>query len=73
MPDDDFPGPTPGPELEQLRKSLGIRQKDLAQRLGVGRITLHGWERSAEVDPLRTARYRRALREIVTEATEGVA
>jgi transcriptional regulator with XRE-family HTH domain len=68
-----FPAPIPGPDLEALRKRQGVTQKDLAGRLGIGRVTLHGWERAAEVDPIRAARYHRALRDIVAEATDGIA
>lgn len=73
MPEDDFPGPVPGPDLAALRTSLGIPQKDLAARLGMHRVSLRGWEKAAHVPPVHAARYRRALREIVSEATEGVA
>lgn len=66
---DQFPPPTPGPELADLRRQCGVTQVALAARMGVHRITLNGWERAAAVDPLRAARYQRALREIVTEAT----
>jgi hypothetical protein len=37
--------------------------------MGIHRITLNGWERAAAIDPLRAARYQRALRELVTEGT----
>lgn len=73
MPEDDFPGPTPGPDLAALRVSLGISQKDLAQRLGMHRVSVRGWEKAAEVPVVDAARYRRALREIVNEATADVA
>jgi DNA-binding transcriptional regulator YiaG len=73
MAEDTYPDPTPGPDLAALRKSLGVQQKDLAARLGMHRVGLRGWERAAVVDPMRAARYRRALRELVNEATEGVA
>lgn len=64
-----FPLPTPGPELAGLRRQCGVTQVALAARMGVHRITLNGWERAAAVDPLRAARYNRALREMVDEAT----
>jgi transcriptional regulator with XRE-family HTH domain len=60
--------PVPGPTLADERRRLGIRQRDLAARLGMHRVTLHGLERAAEVDPIRAARYARALRELVEEA-----
>lgn len=65
----DYPSPTPGPELAGLRRQCGVTQVALAARMGVHRITLNGWERAASVDPLRAARYHKALREMVTEAT----
>lgn len=65
---ENLPQPVPGPELAEQRRSLGVRQSDLANRLGMHRVSLRGWEKSAVVDPLRAARYQRALREIVTEA-----
>jgi len=64
-----FPSPIPGPDLAALRREMGVTQLALATRMGVHRITLNGWERAHTVDPLRAARYRRALREIVDEAT----
>lgn len=65
---DRFPTPTPGPDLADLRRQCGVTQVALATRMGVHRVTLNGWEKAAAVDPLRAARYRRALREIVAEA-----
>lgn len=66
---EQFPQPIPGPELAELRRQCGVTQVALAARMGVHRITLNGWERAATVDPLRAARYRRALHEIVRAAT----
>jgi transcriptional regulator with XRE-family HTH domain len=68
MQDSSLPQPIPGPRLAELRKSLGVKQIDLANRMGMHRVSLNGWERAAEVDPMRAARYQRALREIVAEA-----
>jgi DNA-binding transcriptional regulator YiaG len=65
---EDLPQPVPGPELATLRKTLGVAQVDLAQRLGVHRVTLNGWERAATIDPIRAARYRKAVAELVKEA-----
>ena len=73
MPDDDLPRPTPGPELAELRRSVGIGQVELAKRLGVHRVSLSGWENAASVDAIRAARYRRALRELAAEAIEATA
>lgn len=60
--------PTPGPVLAEERRRLGVRQVDLAARLGMHRVSLRGWERSAEVDPIRAARYIKALRDVVSKA-----
>jgi DNA-binding transcriptional regulator YiaG len=69
----DLPRPVPGPELAAQRKALGIRQTDLAARLEMHRVTLRGWERAAEVSPLQAARYQRALREIIADASGSAA
>ena len=66
--DEPFPSPVPGPDLAALRREMGVTQLALAARLGVHRITLNGWERAAAIDPVRAARYRKALREMVAEA-----
>jgi DNA-binding transcriptional regulator YiaG len=34
-----------GAEVKRLRESLGLRQKDLAERLGVHPMTVSRWER----------------------------
>lgn len=70
---DTFPKPVAGPDLAELRRTLGVAQVDLARVLGVHRVTLHGWERAAEVSPIRAAKYQRALREIVDAETGAVA
>lgn len=66
--DDTLPTPVPGPVLADRRKTSGVKQVDLAERIGVTRITLHRWEGLAKVDPIRASKYERALRELVTEA-----
>jgi len=66
--EDALPQPTAGPELADLRRSVGVSQDDLADRLEVHRVTLSGWERSATVDGIKAARYRRALQELASEA-----
>ncbi len=68
---DTLPEPVPGPELKAKRRRSGVPQIDLARRMGVHRVTLSGWEKAAEVDPLRAARYQRALQQILEEATGG--
>ena len=66
--DDSLPQPVPGPDLARIRKTQGVEQAALADRLGIHRVTLSSWERSAAIDPIRAARYRRALRELIAEA-----
>jgi DNA-binding transcriptional regulator YiaG len=68
MPEDELPQPTPGPELAELRRSVGVGQEELARRLGVHRVSLSGWENAAAVDVIRASRYRKALLEIANEA-----
>lgn len=72
MPDEDL-APTPGSDLAELRRSAGVGQQELADRLGMHRVTLSGLENAPTVDVIRSARYRKALRELVAEATEGTA
>jgi DNA-binding XRE family transcriptional regulator len=69
MPDDELT-PTPGKDLAKLRRTAGIGQVALAQRLGMHRVTLSLLENAPEVDVLKSARYRRAVFDIVAEATE---
>jgi DNA-binding transcriptional regulator YiaG len=66
---DEYPNPVPGSDLAAARRQCGVTQVALAARMGVHRITLNGWERAPSVDPLRAARYHKALREMVLEAT----
>jgi DNA-binding transcriptional regulator YiaG len=73
MPEDELPQPTPGPQLAELRRSVGVGQEELARRLGVHRVSLSGWENAASVDVIRSARYRKALRSIAAEAIEETA
>jgi transcriptional regulator with XRE-family HTH domain len=65
---DDFPRPVPGRSLADLRKKVGIRQDELADRLGMHRVTLSGIEHSPTVTPVLAARYQNALAELVAEA-----
>lgn len=62
------PEPTSGAELLAHRKSMGVRQVDLAKALRVSRVTLHRWERETQVDAIRAARYRRAVDDLVAQA-----
>lgn len=65
---DDFPQPVPGPDLKEARRRVGVRQKDLAARLDMHRVTLHDLEKEPEVDAIRAARYQDALAELAAEA-----
>jgi transcriptional regulator with XRE-family HTH domain len=64
----DTPSPTSGADLANLRKSLGVRQADIAEKLGIGRVSLHRWENAESVDAIRAARYRRAVEELYRAA-----
>lgn len=65
---DDLPVPVPGPSLREKRLQVGISQADLAKRVGVHRVSLNDWENRASLDPIRAAKYERALRELIAEA-----
>jgi len=56
-------------DLASLRDRCGISQIALASRMGVHRVTLRQWEKKPRLDPVRAARYRRMLRQLVDEAT----
>jgi len=56
--------PTPGPELRHQRLALGAQQKDVAEILGVSRITIYRLERDPHVPFLMARRYLGALTEI---------
>lgn len=71
MQSDTLPQPVSGPSLAKQRRQVGVAQTDLARRLGMHRVSLSGWERAAFIDPIRAARYERALRELVAEAING--
>jgi len=64
----DTPPPATGADLTGLRKSLGVRQVDIAHKLGIGRVSLHRWEQAESVDAIRAARYRRAVDELYRAA-----
>ena len=64
----DTPSPTTGTDLVNLRKSLGVRQADIARKIGIGRVSLHRWEQAESVDAIRAARYRRAVDELYRAA-----
>lgn len=64
----DIPEPTTGADLVNLRKSLGVRQTDIARAVGIGRVSLHRWEQADSVDAIRAARYRRAVEELYRAA-----
>lgn len=58
---DDFPRPVPGSALVELRQKVGVKQREVADELGIHRTQLHGWEREPEVDAVRAARYQNAV------------
>lgn len=64
----DVPQTTTGAALVDLRKSFGVRQADIAKKLGIGRVSLHRWEQAESVDAIRAARYRRAVDELYRAA-----
>ncbi len=45
-----------GPEVKRLRESLGLRQSDLAERLGVHPMTVSRWERGFVSIPVPAAK-----------------
>lgn len=65
---EDLPRPVDGRKLAHRRRELGVRQQDLAASLGIHRVTLHEWEREELLDPIRAARYERALVSLVERA-----
>lgn len=73
-----FPQPLTGPQLKAERERLGVRQKDLAARLGIKRGQLYLWEvGEVTIDLIRSTRYLHALAELtgdaIAEATGDVA
>lgn len=63
------PAKVPGATLAAERDAWGVNRTDLAKRLKVHRNTLSAWESDPALDVIRQRRYRRALSELVTEAT----
>lgn len=68
---DTFPKPVHGPDLRELRRSLGIQQRDLAAAIGIHRTRLYRWEADVALKPIQAARYERALRALVDKGTSG--
>lgn len=64
----DLPNPVNGSKLAKRRRELGVHQKDLAEALGIHRVTLNDWEQDRPLDAIRAARYERALVALVSEA-----
>jgi hypothetical protein len=67
--DSRAPVKVPGAVLAAERDTYGVTRRRLADKLGLHRNTLRGWEQSAELDVLRQRRYRMALEAIVAETT----
>lgn len=68
---DTFPKPVNGKHLADLRRAQGVPQKELAYAIGITRGRLYVWETDAALDPVRAARYERALRQLVDEKVAG--
>ena len=51
----------PGERLRLARRRAGLRQRDLAQRVGVARETIRRWETSGEIPARRVATVAEAL------------
>jgi DNA-binding XRE family transcriptional regulator len=68
MESDPNPIPVQGKDLAELRRKCGIKQIELAARMGMHRVTLSVLERGA-MNPVQAADYRRALRELFAEKT----
>lgn len=65
---DDLPQPVPGQTLAGRRRHVGVAQGDLAEALGITRVTLHNWEKDPSLDPIRAHRYEQALQAILAKA-----
>lgn len=68
LPMDTAPAKIPGAVLAAERDTYGVSRTDLARKLRLHRNTLRDWEKALEVDVIKAARYRNALREFVDEA-----
>lgn len=64
----DLPKPVPGPDLLAARLDVGVRQKDLADAIGIHRVNLHEWESNPSLDAVRSARYLKALATLAKRA-----
>ena len=73
--DETTPTKVPGSVLASERDVYGVTRRRLAEKMGLHRNTLRGWETDPEVDVIRQRRYRAALQAIVAETatTESVA
>lgn len=64
---------TTGLELRLERVAHRVKLQDLAARMGRSRATVHRYEGQAVVDPTAAAEYRKALANIVEDATKAAA
>ncbi len=69
-PADVLPAPMPGRELSRRRVGAGLRQRDLADALGVEQTAVSHWERTS-VPPLRVAQVDQVLAELALPALTG--
>jgi transcriptional regulator with XRE-family HTH domain len=60
--------PIPGSDLRRRRMALGAQQKDVAERMGLTRISVYRIERQPEVPVLVARRYLEALSQIAGAA-----
>jgi transcriptional regulator with XRE-family HTH domain len=65
--DIEAPLTIPGSRLRAQREAYGVARTHLADRLGLHRNTLLGWERESALDVIRQRRYLAALRQLVEE------
>lgn len=67
------PAKVHGQVLAAERDTYGVKRSQLAEKMGLHRNTLRGWELDPEVDVIRQLRYRAALQAIVAETAEDAA
>lgn len=61
---------TTGAELQEAREAAGLTQEQVAERMGLHRVTIANWEARARVANPKADRYLRAVRELATQARE---
>jgi DNA-binding XRE family transcriptional regulator len=65
-----FPEPESGPDLAELRRSLGISQEALGAKMDPrrSRQTIIAWEQTDRLPALKALAYRKALMDLVEAA-----